>query len=108
MLSKYADLYQNKLLSSLGKRCCVKKVLLEILQNSYENTYVRVCFSIKFQACNFIKKQTLTQVFSCEFCEISNNIFPYRTPLVAASDISTFPIRDLKNFLSLEDDKERI
>ena len=25
------------------------------------------------QACNFIKKETLTQVFSCEFCEISKN-----------------------------------
>ena len=27
------------------------------------------------QACNFIKKETLAQVFSCEFCEISKNIF---------------------------------
>ena len=26
-------------------------------------------------ACNFIKKETLTQVFSCEFCEISKNTF---------------------------------
>ena len=26
-------------------------------------------------ACNFIKKETLAQVFSCEFCEISKNIF---------------------------------
>ena len=24
---------------------------------------------------NFIKKDTLTQVFSCEFCEISKNTF---------------------------------
>ena len=37
------------------------------------------------QACNFIKKQTLAQVFSCEFCEISKNTFSYRTPPVAAS-----------------------
>ena len=29
--------------------------------------------------CNFIKKETLAQVFSCEFCEISKNIFSYRT-----------------------------
>ena len=35
-------------------------------------------------ACNFIKKETLTQVFSCEFCEISKNTFFYRTPLVSA------------------------
>ena len=36
-------------------------------------------------ACNFIKKETLTQVFSCEFFEISNNNFSYRTVPVAAS-----------------------
>ena len=30
-------------------------------------------------ACNFIKKETLTQVFSCEFCAIANNTFFYRT-----------------------------
>ena len=28
----------------------------------------------KPDACNFIKKETLAQVFSCEFCEISKNI----------------------------------
>ena len=42
------------------------------------------------QACNFIKKETLAQVFSCEFCEISKNTFFYRTPLVAASDIASY------------------
>ena len=26
-------------------------------------------------ACNFIKKETLALVFSCEFCEISKNTF---------------------------------
>ena len=35
--------------------------------------------------CNFIKKESLAQVFSCEFCEISKNTFLQRTPLVAAS-----------------------
>ena len=29
----------------------------------------------------FIKKETLAQVFSCEFCEISKNTFSNRTPL---------------------------
>ena len=36
----------------------------------------------------FIKKETLAQLFSCEFCEnceISKNTFSERTPLVAAS-----------------------
>ena len=32
------------------------------------------------KACNFIKKESLTQVFSCEFCKISKNTFFYRTP----------------------------
>ena len=42
------------------------------------------------QACSFIKKETLAQVFSCEFCEISKNTLFYRTPLVAASDVSKY------------------
>ena len=37
------------------------------------------------KACNFIKKETLAQVFLYEFCEISKNTFSNRTPLVAAS-----------------------
>ena len=40
----------------------------------------------KGAACNFIKRETLARVFSCEFCEISKNTFFYRTPLVAASE----------------------
>ena len=51
--------------------CSVKKVSLEISENSPE-------------ARNFIKNETLAQVFSCEFCEISKNTFFYRTPLMAA------------------------
>ena len=37
------------------------------------------------KACNVIKKETLAQVFSYEFCEISKNNFSYRTPPVAVS-----------------------
>ena len=40
----------------------------------------------------FIKKETLAQVFSCEFSEISKNTFFHRTPLVAASgDVKVVP-----------------
>ena len=49
----------------------------------------KVFLEISQKACNFIKKETLVQVFSCEFCEISKNTFSYRTPPVAASDEST-------------------
>ena len=49
----------------------MKKVFLEILQNSQENTCARVSFLIKLQ--------TSAQVFSCEFCEISKNPFLQNT-----------------------------
>ena len=62
-------------------RCSIKQVFLEISQNSQENVCARITSLIKF----FIKKETLPQVFSCEFCEISKSNCSYRTPLVAAS-----------------------
>ena len=43
----------------------------------------------KCSACNLIKKETLAQVFSCEFCEIFKYTSFYRTPLVAALEIFT-------------------
>ena len=49
------------------QRCSVKKVFLEISQNSQ------------------VADEASAQVFSCEFWEISNNTFFYRTPPVAAS-----------------------
>ena len=42
-------------------------------------------FLERSQVCNLIKKKTLAQVFSCEFCDFSKNTYFYRTPLVAAS-----------------------
>ena len=62
---------------NVARKCSVKKMFLEIPQNSQENTCARVSFLIKLQAsaCNFIKKEALTQVFSCEFCENFRNTF---------------------------------
>ena len=102
------------------QRYSVKKMFSEFSQNSQENTCAKVSFLIKLQAslffnkvadkyttttagrpqaCNFIKKETLAQVFSCEFCEISKNTFFHRTLLVAASvnkisitNVTLFPI----------------
>ena len=43
-------------------------MFLEISQNSQKNTHAKVSFLIKLQvACNFIKKETLAQVFSVNF-----------------------------------------
>ena len=57
------------------------------------------------KACNFIKKETLAWVFSCEPCEISKNTFFYRTPMVASADNScwyfiwNFPISQFKHII---------
>ena len=61
----------------------MKKIFLEISQKSLENTCARGSFIIKLQA--FINKETLAQVFSCEFWKNPKNTFYYRTPLVAFS-----------------------
>ena len=54
----------------------LKKMFLKISQNSVENTCARVFFLIKLQAaCNFIKTETLAQVFSREFCENFKSTF---------------------------------
>ena len=54
----------------------MKKVFLKTFQNSQENTCARVSFVTYLQAsCKFVKKETLTQVFSCEFCKIFKNTF---------------------------------
>ena len=55
---------------------------LSYTRNSHPAVF---CEKGVLQACNFIEKETLAQLFSCEFCEISKNTFFYRTPLVAAS-----------------------
>ena len=52
-------------------------------QNSQENTCARIP-----EACNFIKKEALAQVFSCEFCDISKNTFFHRSPLVTESIVA--------------------
>ena len=60
------------------QRCSVKYVVLKISQNSQKNTSARASSSINFLIKfikNFIKKDTLAQVFSYEFYEIPNSTF---------------------------------
>ena len=57
---------------AIAQRCSAKKVFLEILQNSQENTSARVSFLIKLQASEAF---SIFQLFSCEFCKISKNAF---------------------------------
>ena len=71
--------------------CSVRK---GVLRNFAKLTWKHLrqsLFLIKLQAlqaCNFIKKETLAQVFSCEFCKISNNSF-FTEYLRATASVST-------------------
>ena len=65
-----------------------KKVFLKFSQNSQENTCVRVSFLIKFN--KVVKKETLAQVFSCEFCEIFKNSFFAEDLQMTASAVNFF------------------
>ena len=74
---------------AVAQRCSVKNLFIEISQNSYQNTCVRVSFFIKLQAsiCNFIKKRLWHRCFPVNFAKF------LRTPIfieqeVAASDSS--------------------
>ena len=56
----------------------MKKMFLEISQNSQENTCARDSFLIKLQASGLYQKRDTGT-------EISKNTFSYRAPTVAAS-----------------------
>ena len=66
----------------------MKYFLCELDQRIVENLAIFCMCSTEavVYTCNFINKDTLAQVFSPEFCEISKNTFSYRTPPVAGSD----------------------
>ena len=59
----------------------------DVLRNFAKIKRKHLAILKKLQACNFINKENLAQLFRCEFCEISKNTFSYRTPPVAASAI---------------------
>ena len=77
----YSRMYFAKLSnkSSRPDIFCKKVVLRNFTgkSKSQENTLTRDSFLTKLPAssCNFIKKEALAQVFSCEFCEISRKLF---------------------------------
>ena len=64
--------------------CSMKKLFLNIPQNSQESNCARV------------KKETLAQVFSCEFCEIFKNTFFIEHLRTTASKKLNFELKPLK------------
>ena len=68
-----------------SQRCSVKKVVLkDFAKFTGKHLYFRP------QAYKFLQKETLAEVFYCEFCEIFKNPFLYRTALVATIKNSEF------------------
>ena len=57
---------------------CKKGVLRNISKLTGKHL-CQILFFDKLMACNFIKKETLPQVFSCEFYKIPKNTFPQNT-----------------------------
>ena len=61
-------------------RCSIRKLSLEISQNSQENACAKAYFfnEVAVLWAVTLSKKTLAQVFFCEICEILKNIF-FRT-----------------------------
>ena len=72
-----------------------KNVATFMLQICYDKNSRQTLANHRPGPATLLRKKTLAQVFSCEFCEIYKNTFYYRTPLVAASGV-------LINFAILE------
>ena len=68
--SKVAGFYRSSHLSCSVKNGVHRKVFPKF-------TGKHLCWRLLIKGC---KKETLTQVFFCEFCKISKNIFFYRAP----------------------------
>ena len=73
---------------------CKKGVLRNFAKITGKQLCQSLCFNkVADQACNFIKIETLAQVFSCEFCEIFKNNFFYKTrPVWLLLDINSILI----------------
>ena len=91
ILPFHSKKYSNPIhLEAVAQRCYVKKLFLEISQNSQENTCARVSFLIK------------SKVFLCEFCKISKNKFFYRIlPAAAFEGVINIKCRDIHGIIAL-------
>ena len=64
-----------------GAQACPETPKAVAQMCSVKNVFVQICRHL-----NFIKKEALAQMFSCEFCKISKSTFFYRTLLVVAPE----------------------
>ena len=92
MLNDCRAIYRNRPIElafrngkALTRSCSVKKAVLKNFLTFTEKHLRQSLFFNKIEVYNFIKTETLAQVFSCEFSEIFKNTFFQRTRLVTAS-----------------------
>ena len=67
------------------------------LQNLTKFAGKHLCKRLCALACSFIKKESLAQLFSFEFCEISNNTF-----FTEHHQTTTFDLQNIEYYLSWE------
>ena len=97
---------------AVARRCSVKKCSQKC-RKVHRKTPVSESLSsflIKLQALawNFIKKETPAQVFSCEFCEISESAFSYRMLLwLLLKGPSDFQTKGLEREREREKEREK-
>ena len=97
LLICYAEFLFLKLINKekLSPEVFRKKGVLKNFAKFTEKHLRQSLFFIKvacLRPATLLKKETLSQVFSCEFCETSKDTFSYRTPPVAASNKTFFLI----------------
>ena len=76
--------YRTKTFENLAEKSVIMDKL-KISHNLPKNKLAPVVREMTGGACNFIKKDTLTQVLSCELCEISKKTFSTEHVRTAAS-----------------------
>ena len=69
---------QKQSTSSRPEVFCKKGVLRNFAKFTGRHLCQGLFFNKVAGPCNFFRKETLAQVFFCEFCKISNNTFSYR------------------------------
>ena len=77
ILLNFCNFFCQKLFQRTSLSCCFKRFTKSHI---FQRCLIKFLnFSLHSHcrpwACNFIKKETLAQVFSCELCEISKNTF---------------------------------
>ena len=79
---------------SSHRGCSIKKVFSKISKNHLKTPVPESLFSF-----NFIKKETLVQVFPCEFCELLRTSFWQKTSRVIVYDKKKFSAYDQERIL---------